>query len=163
MWRLGEGSLQLPEWPCSRWRDWRAVSIGLARVLWCSRCDPTTCFAQNLVGLARARHGATKANSFFLTFICTHLPCIAVPSFMGRPSVCTGLVLQTGITWREPALGSAPQRAQLCRQHPACTQGWMLFGCLVLVWSLGDSEAAGRNISHLPHSQNALGQQPVQV
>lgn len=102
---------------------WTAVCIGLAVVLWCSRCDPTTCFAQSLVGLAHARHGATKANYFFLMSICIHLPCFAVLSFMGRPSVCTGLVLETGVTRSEPALGSAPQGAWPCMQQPSCTQG----------------------------------------
>lgn len=92
--------------------------MGLAGVLWYSRCDPTTCFAQSLVGLARARHGATKANCFFLMSVCTHLPCIAVLSFMGRLSVCAGLVLETGVTRSKPALGSAPQGAQPCMQHP---------------------------------------------
>lgn len=111
---------------------WRSVTIGLAGVLWCSRCDPTTCFAQILVGLACARHGATKANCFCLLSTWTHLPCIAVCHSWADP-LCTGLVLETGVTWSEPALGSAPQGAQSCLQHAVCTQGWMLWGALC--WS----------------------------
>lgn len=37
--------------------------------------------------------------------------------------------------------------------HP----GLDALGCSVLVWSLGNSGAEGRYISHLPHSWNALG------
>lgn len=60
-------------------------------------------------------------------------------------------------------LSSAPWGAQPHRQHPARSRGWVLYGCSVLGWCLGGSEAGGDDVSLLPHSWDAPGQQPVQV
>ena len=60
---------------------------------------------------------------------------------------------------------SAPWGAQPHRQHPAHSQGWVLYGCSVLGRHLGANEAGGSrgDISPLPHSRDAPGQRPAQV
>lgn len=44
---------------------------------------------------------------------------------------------------------SAPWGAQPRRQHPACSQGWVLYACSALGWCLECSEAGGSRGGHI--------------
>jgi len=87
------------------------------------------------MGLACARHGATKATSFSLTSIPTHPPCIALPG----PSLAIEL-LEGGMLQVTPLCS---QEAQPHGQHPTRYWGWVLYGCSALGRCLGTARQEG--------------------